>query len=291
VLLENRPFSWQTSAAIQHELQPGVALNVAYFRTTWNNFRATDNLNVTPSDFDHYCITAPVDARLPGGGGYPVCGLYDVTPGKFGSTSNLVTSAENFGKRTEIYNGVDVTIQARLGGGAFVGGGLSTGRTATDSCFAIDSPQATRPGYCDVNPPWSANTQIKLNGAYPLPFDTMVSAVFQNIPGIPVTASYVVSSAVIAQSLGRPLAGSVQTATIDIIPPQTMFEDRITQLDLRVTKKLRVGRARVEGTLDLYNFFNGSAILATNTRFGSAWLQPTQVLGGRLIKLGAQVNF
>jgi hypothetical protein len=47
----------------------------------------------------------------------------------------------------------------------------------------------------------------------------------------------------------------------------------------------------VEGNLDLYNFFNGSAILATNTRFGSAWLQPTQVLGGRLIKLGAQVNF
>ena len=60
VLLENRPFSWQTSAAIQHELYPGVALNVGYFRTTWNNFRATDNLMVTPSDFD------PVLHRRPG---------------------------------------------------------------------------------------------------------------------------------------------------------------------------------------------------------------------------------
>ena len=291
VLLENRPFSWQTSAAVQHELRPGVALNVAYFRTTWNNFRATDNLNVTPADYDSYCITAPVDPRLPSGGGYQVCGLYDITPTKFGSTNNLVTDSKKFGNRTEIYNGVDVTLQARLKGGAFVGGGLSSGKTTTDSCFAIDSPQATRPGYCDVNPPWSANTQVKLNGAYPLPFDTMVSAVFQNLPGIPITSSYVVSSAIVAQSLGRPLAGSVTTATIDVIPPSTMFEDRVTQLDVRFTKRLKVGRARVDGNVDLYNLFNGSSVLSTNTRFGTAWLQPTQVLGGRLFKLGGQVNF
>ena len=119
----------------------------------------------------------------------------------------------------------------------------------------------------------------------------MVSAVFQNLPGIPITSSYVVSSAVIAQSLGRPLAGSVQSATIDIIPPSTMFEDRVTQLDLRFTKRLRFGRTRVEGNVDLYNLFNSSSILATNTRYGTAWLTPTQVLGGRLFKLGAQVNF
>jgi hypothetical protein len=298
VLLENRPFSWQTSAAIQHELRPGVALNVAYFRTTWNNFRATDNQAVTSADYDPYCITAPVDQRLPNGGGYQVCGLYDVTPSKFGLTNNLVTDSGKFGKRSEIYNGVDVTLQARLKGGAFVGGGLSTGQTTTTSCFAIDSPQGnaafmygTRPGYCDINPPWSANTQWKFNGAYPLPYDTMVSAVFQNLPGIPITSTYVVSSAVIAQSLGRPLAGSVQSATIDIIPPSTMFEDRVTQLDVRFTKRLRFGRTRVEGNVDLYNLFNGSSVLATNTRYGTAWLTPTQILGGRLFKLGAQVNF
>ena len=29
----------------------------------------TDNLAVTPADYDPYCITAPGDSRLPGGGG------------------------------------------------------------------------------------------------------------------------------------------------------------------------------------------------------------------------------
>ncbi len=201
VLRENRPFSWQTSAAVQRELRPGVALNVGYFRTSWKNFRATDNLLVAPTDYDPYCVTAPSDLRLPGGGGYAVCGLYDITPTKFGIQNNLVTDSGKFGKRTESFNGVDVTLNARLTRGAFVGGGLSTGRTVTDSCFAIDSPQALRPGYCDVTPPWSANTQVKLNGAYPLPWDMLVSGVFQNLPGIPIGASAVIGTADVAKTL------------------------------------------------------------------------------------------
>jgi hypothetical protein len=119
-----------------------------------------------------------------------------------------------------------------------------------------------------------------------------ISGVFQNLPGIPITASYVASTAEVARSLGRPLSGSVPTVTIaDIIPTATEYENRILQLDLRFTKKLRIGRARIEGNVDLYNVFNGSAVLATNTRFGSAWMTPTQVLGGRLFKLGFQMNF
>jgi hypothetical protein len=280
-----------------------VALNVGYFWTSWKNFRATDNLLVTPSDYDPYCITAPVDARLPGGGGNQICGLYDITPTKFGLQNNLVTSASNFGNQKEIYNGVDATINARLGRGAFVGGGLSTGRTATNTCFVpstqalagfvsvVDSPQALRPGFCDITPPFSANTQVKLNAAFPLPWNFQVSGVFQNLPGIPITASSVVSTADVARSLGRPLAGSLASVTVDLIPPQTMFEDRVNQLDVRFTRRVTVGRARLEGNLDVYNIFNGSSILATNGRYGSAWLTPTQVLGGRLAKVGVQLSF
>ena len=75
-----RPYSWQFSGAVQHELHQGVGLTFAYFRTARGNFSVTDNLAVSAADFTEYCITAPSDARLPGGGGYPVCGLYDVAP-------------------------------------------------------------------------------------------------------------------------------------------------------------------------------------------------------------------
>src|SRR5207237_5027576 len=107
--------NWQGSVSALHELRPGMALTVGYFRAAYGNFTVTDNLAVTPADYTPYCISAPTDARLPGGGGYQVCGLYDVNPTAFGQVNNLVTRASQFGNQTEVYNGFDLVINARFG--------------------------------------------------------------------------------------------------------------------------------------------------------------------------------
>jgi outer membrane receptor protein involved in Fe transport len=115
---------------------------------------------------------------------------------------------------------------------------------------------------------------------------------YQDIPGVPIFATYVASSAQVASSLGRNLAaGPTATVTVDVIPPQTMFEDRIRQLDLRFSRVFRVQRTRLEAQFDLYNALNASPILSLNTRYGSAWLTPTEVLAGRLLKFGVQMDF
>jgi len=69
------------------------------------------------------------------------------------------------------------------------------------------------------------------------------------------------------------------------------FEDRSKQLDLRFAKNFRFGRTRIRGMFDIYNIFNGSNIGVMVTRFGHAWLRPTEVMAGRLVKFGAQVDF
>jgi hypothetical protein len=74
-----RPYSTQASVSIQHELRPGFGLNVGYFRTSFGNFRVTDNRTLTPADYDPFCITVPRDSRIPGGGGNQLCGLYDAS--------------------------------------------------------------------------------------------------------------------------------------------------------------------------------------------------------------------
>ena len=58
---------------------------------------------------------------------------------------------------------------------------------------------------------------------------------------------------------------------------------------VHITRTNRRG-VRLDGNLDLYNLFNGSSILATNGRYGSAWLTPTQVLGGRLFKIAEAIS-
>ena len=148
--------NWEISAGIQHELLPRVSVEVLYTRRAQGNFQATDNLLVTPDDYDPYCVTAPTDPRLPGGGGFEICGLYDITPEKFGLSKRYTTHADNLGGRSQVYDGVDVTMNARMDNGLFVSGGMSSGHTSTDNCAVIDSPEKR---FCRVSPAWLTQVQ------------------------------------------------------------------------------------------------------------------------------------
>jgi hypothetical protein len=43
--------------------------------------------------------------------------------------------------------------------------------------------------------------------------------------------------------------------------------------------------------IDVYNVFNVSNVLSMNTTYGSVWQDVRQILGGRLVRLGGQINF
>jgi hypothetical protein len=104
-----------------------------------------------------------------------------------------------------------------------------------------------------------------------------------------------VPTAEIAPSLGRNLAGGTRTVTLDLLPSYGLFIDqRVNQLDLRLSKIFRAGTARIQGNLDLYNALNASTVLLVNQQIGSAsaaWLQPTQIMAARLFKVGVQIDF
>jgi hypothetical protein len=261
-----------------------------------------------------------VDSRLPGGGGDQLCGLYDIKSAPFGRTDNLVTQASHYGKQTRVYNGVDVILNARFGQGGQFSGGLSTGRTVTDNCYQNNDPSLlaqnvvttngldTRPdpstriyprtqAFCHITAPWSAATRFRGLFIYPLPWDLQASVIYQDIPGIPITATYVATNAEIARSLGRNLgqcrgaATCNANVTIDLIPPEAMYEDRLRQVDIRFTRTFRTGKSRIRGNFDVYNIFNASNVLRITDRWGPSWLNAVQIMGGRLMKVGAQVDF
>jgi len=304
--------NWQASVSLQHELRPGMGINVGYYRT-WYGGRCggsgltntvtcllvTDNQRVTPSDYDAYCITAPTDSRLPTSG-ERLCDLFDVKPALFGQFDNLARPVSDLGgKLTRVYNGFDATVNARFLTRGQISGGVSAGRTVTDNCFVVDSPQDARPGFCKVTPPWSAGTQVKLMVIYPLPWDISTSAVYQNSSGIPITASYVVNNAAIAPALGRNLSDCAAGAatcnanrTIELIPPSSQFEPRLQQVDLRFSRVFTLGGTRrIRPSLDVYNLMNASNVINMNTTYGTSWKDAIQILSGRLLRVGAQFDF
>ena len=142
--------------------------------------------------------------------------------------------------------------------------------------------------FCDGRGLWLK--QVKASGATGLPWGFRAAVTYQNLPGIPQRALMSASSAQVAAYLGRtPSSGG--TTLIDLLEPNTYFEDRITQVDVRTSRVFRIGRSRIEAMLDIYNAFNSNSILSINTAYGSSWLRPTEVLAGRLLKFGAQWQF
>jgi Carboxypeptidase regulatory-like domain len=321
-----RGYNWDFTAEVQHQLSPGMSINAGYYRNWFGSFLVTDNTVVTPVDFSPFCITAPRDSRLPGGGGYQVCDLYDVSPAKFGQVNSVVTQSDNFGKLQRINDFLNVTLNARLTSGVQFGAGFDTGRSVNDACFDVDSPGATTAGLpgnlvgtatgglstpvpftrttidgqriCRIVTPFEGQTQVKGYATVPLPWDFVVSAVFQNISGPTITATYAASNAEIAPSLGRNLAACgtrvvcTSTAQVPLIAPQTMFDDRLSRLDLRVAKRFALTpRVRLQGNFNIYNVFNGSAISTLNTTYGPLWLQPLLLQDGRMVQFSGLLTF
>src|SRR5262249_1011879 len=138
-------------------------------------------------------------------------------------------------------------------------------------------------------------TQARGLVSYTIPkADVQVAATLQSNPGAQIVANYTVTSAQAAITLGRPLSNNAPNATINIVSPGTVYGDRLNQLDVRATKILKFGRARVNFGIDVYNLLNSNAVQTYNSSYvpnATTWPLPTLVLPARFAKLSAQIDF
>jgi hypothetical protein len=63
-------------------------------------------------------------------------------------------------------------------------------------------------------------------------------------------------------------------------------------VDLRFSKSIRLGGTqRLRGNVDVYNVLNANNVLNMNTQYGATWRNVTQILSGRLFRLGVQFDY
>ena len=289
-----RPYQWEFSASVQREVARRTSIDFGYFRRLYGNFAVNDNLAVPASGYDQFAIVVPTDARLPGGGGNTLSGLYDLNPAYSGRIQNQLRLAENYGSQYQHFDGFDLTMNARPRNGLTVYGGMSTGKTLNDNCEIIAVlPEVgpTSAATCRRETVWL--TQVKFSGVYVIPrVDVQVSGAFQSLPGPQLQANYSVNSSQ-AIGLGRTLNAGL--ASVPLFPQGSLLGDRLNQLDFRVGKILRFGRSRAHFNLDIYNVFNTNAVLAENANYVNAtatgWRVPTTILTASFAKLNVQLDF
>ena len=268
----NKQFhNWQASVSFQHELTQGLALNVGYFRTWYGGFQATDNLAVSgAAHFDSY-LHHGAD-RLPAAWWRWKSDLRAVRR-QAGATSvastTLVTQASNYGKQTQVYNGLDLTLNGRLAARRSVlrrsergpdrhrqllpqRQSVADDRRRFRNVFLASCrrPSIGRPAKLAV---LSRRAAVVVGHAGEVPGRVPAAVGFRNERASSRTAPafrsrQATSSQCADQGRARPQPGGVpesdgprpatQTVRTELIPPNTMFEPRLTQVDLRVSRSV-----------------------------------------------------
>jgi hypothetical protein len=88
---------------------------------------------------------------------------------------------------------------------------------------------------------------------------------------------------------------------VPFVPPGTEQLPRLNQVDLSFAKRVKVGRVSIDPKIDLFNAFNSAAYFTDRTEgftstatpgvSSGAYLFPGSILQGRLLRIGAVVNW
>jgi hypothetical protein len=222
---------------------------------------------------DFYGIVAPIDPRLPGGGGYLIRGLTNnaaigALPGGQGNVTLIRDELEY------TWAGIDTNFVLRARGGVRVSGGTSTGRSLRNTCLVTtDAPDvkgrdgSQGGGGCNIWRPFQTN--VRANASYTVPFiDVLVGAVFQYRPGTVRSANLTYSNADAvwepgdADRAGTQFFGNTTTsttATTNLLDWGELYGEGLRLWDLNFAKNIRFAGKRVNFGVNVYNLFNSDA--------------------------------
>ncbi len=145
----HREYQWQYNVGVQRELRRGVTMNFIWFHGA--NYQAihVDNYAVPSSAWTPFTIYNPLD-------GTPIT-VFNLQPAYFSLTPNLRQTNAPQSLRSNVYNGYESSVNARLPHGALVLAGWTIDRTRDRGCdmntdplsTALNDPNSLR--YCDQN--------------------------------------------------------------------------------------------------------------------------------------------
>ena len=320
-----RMYNIETSVSVQHELLPRVSVSGGWFHRDFKNLRRRDNVLQSFADYTPFTLFSPIDgtpityynvsvaartrvntvdktassdrtldyngfeysfnARLPRGLTMFGGGMSERTIGKL--------CDENWNPNLLLYcdqskSGIPFRTQFKI-----------AGTVPLKYAIAVSVSFQSLPGYRFGTAALNIDTGIVAGpsgqpGATSLANPNGQGTVWLITP----TTRYTVcpgnsaSQGCVVGALVDP-GLNVASISVPLVPPQTEFGDRINQLDLNVTKTVRMGRTTFQPKIDFFNLLNQSSVYAVRTlNYGTAaYNQPSSILVGRVFQLGAIVKF
>jgi hypothetical protein len=275
--------NWEEAISIQHELIRNMSVTAGYYRRQFYNIATEPNVAVDPDrDYTPFTVVGPTHPNLPNGGGETIT-LYNLNANKQGASNEVRINSPG---RSRVYNGFEVSVNARFPRG-FAFGGITTEREAVDNCADLSNPNSRR--FCNRVPPF--RSLYKASAGYMLPYDVQLAGSFQARPGISVTADWTVNNAALAAQGLPPLTAGVSSIVVNLVEPDTLFYDYVYTNDMTFSRVFRFNRTRIRGFVEMFNVLNLSTIYTRNETFGPQWYNPIDLVQARRFQLGAQIEW
>jgi len=288
-----RGTNWEYAVGIERQLSQGWALSGMWHYRRYGDFDITQNLNVGPEDWELAgTFTGPVDPELPGGASGREIPIYNIADPTFA----IVTGNDRWEQAPDdwrSWKGFELILDGELPRGGFMTVSLTAGKFRDHFCTrGLDNPNLLL--NCETTSPYQP--MGKVSGALPLPFDSMISGLWQVLPGNVIDATYGINE-VDFPGLFQGIGTDSPTLDVNLIEPGTEFEPYRSVLQLRVSKVITVGEVRTRVYMDAENLFNQTRVTRRNQSYGGGGVKNpsfVRILGveqGRVLTFGLQSSF
>ena len=264
------PSTNEVDAEFEQEMPGKVVFGVGYFYRAYRDVIGQRNELVPPSAYTQITVT-------------------EVTTGKqvtlFNQNANtrglFDTVFFNAPEMNRTFHGVDLTVQKRMANRWMMSGSLTYGHDVGNSGGDLNNPNNAQ---YRIGPATAYDVPVfaKLAGSYQLPYGVQASGSFQYYTGWPETT--------VVQVASNTVRLTQTTQNVIIEPRGTTRMDNVKLMDVSFKKSLRGGKGiRLEPRLDIYNLLNASTITSRIQQLGPSYHNVIDLLGARMIKLGANV--
>lgn len=285
----NRPSTNELSASVDHELFSGLKLTGAFTYRTERDRYAPQDVGVPFSAYQPLAVRDIGRDGLPGTADDVDFTVFNQDPATRGQNRFVIA---NSAALNQTYRGLEITAAKRFSNRWQMLAGYTASRTIVNA-ENVRSPNdlinSRGPALFD------RTHMFKLTGSYLFPYDVSVSGNFRTQTGLPVTrvATYALTQ------------GNV---TVNVEPLGSERLNRMTTVDLRVSKVFRAGPGDLELMLDAYNLGNLNTAYEVRTLTGrinlregglptgalinqQQFLSPTAILPPRIFRVAGSYRF
>lgn len=267
----NWPYQWEWSASLDHELMERLAVSVGYFGRKYYDLYGVLNLAVPPSAYVPVTITNPLTSA-------PLT-VYNQDLSTLGRIDEIVTTVDDL---FQDYHGFEAKVTKRMARGNFFGG-FTAGRTrGTTGSGDRNNPNNRINDVGAVG--FDSTYQVRAGGSYLAPWQIQFSGSLRTGTGLPLSRNFVVGRAQVPNL-------TQVSQTVQLVPRGDARLDRFDLLDLRVSKIFRSGGRQIEAMADVFNVLNNNATTGEVQTVGSSLGRPSEIIEGRLLRLGLQIKF